>query len=254
MKRLATISILVILAILVTTNAHALPQLSATNLLENPGFEDTDPAWHYGVHWWGPDGTRYYTAFGNMFVPNDWEGWFLHQAECRGGYVTAQPEMQVITQTPDPVRVRSGEQAAKLFTFWQCHKAGYWQTVTVEPGLYQGRVYPQVWHSNCSQRPHDPPLDYDCQTPYNSSQWIRVGIDPTGGTDPRSDDIVWSEPIEQYGMYGPAVITPLVMVTGTEVTFFIESKTEWPAKHDDAYIDDSALYRIWAYVLPIIFK
>jgi hypothetical protein len=67
-----------------------------------------------------------------------------------------------------------------------------------------------------------------------------VGIDPTGGTNPFADTVVWGQGAHVYNQHAqlPAVEAKAQADT---VTVFLRSRTAWPFKHNDAYWDDAEL-------------
>jgi len=67
-----------------------------------------------------------------------------------------------------------------------------------------------------------------------------IGIDPTGGTNPNSDAVIWGDSYHIYNGYCKQLQVEAVAIEET-VTVFVESRTLWPFKHNDAYIDDAEL-------------
>ena len=67
-----------------------------------------------------------------------------------------------------------------------------------------------------------------------------LGIDPTGGTNPLADAVVWGEGKHIYNEYAKI---PQVEATaqGDMATVFVRSTTLWPFKHNDFYLDDVTL-------------
>ena len=122
---------------------------------------------------------------------------------------------------------------------------GLFQTVGSLPiGAYSFGAWVQAWYSQCSTRPHDPPYEADCNMPLTWAHMrVRVGLDPTGGQNPWSPNIVWSEEIEPYGEYVP-IRTPPVSVWGGSATVFIYSESTHALKHEDAYFDSAFLGQV----------
>ena len=240
-RRIVSALILTVLA----AAALLLPAASATEpLLVNGGFEG---GWHRANVFWTPVGGPYdYYEFGEIAPPERWTAWWREGFPCAGTdeWLTGRPEVRVITAVPDSGRVRSGEQAVQWFTFWRCHHGGLFQQVEVEAGRYYDfSIFAHSWFSNCSTKPHDPPLDYDCETPIEWAQsWLRVGIDPTGGTDPRASTVVWGPEREVYGGYSDIpLVTGRVQAQTDKITVIVESVASHPLKHCDFYIDDAVL-------------
>jgi hypothetical protein len=68
---------------------------------------------------------------------------------------------------------------------------------------------------------------------------MKVGIDPTGGTNPWSGSIVWSG--EQNPLDTWALLAVEAVAQGSSVTVYTYSAPPWPTKHNDVYWDDAAL-------------
>jgi len=199
-----------------------------SNLLKNPGFEgDWTRDTHLGIE------------FAEIFTPEGWVTWWSqekkvpHDPENRVGY--AKPETKVIpNKAPfvDPPRVRSGQKGFLLFTFWRIHDAGLYQRVTsIQPGTrFKASAWGHAWSNQADDAYHS--IDDD-------NIALRIGIDPAGGTDPFSDNIVWGKPQYIYDKFGQVSVK--AQATGDAVTVFLRSSVLWPYKHCDVYWDDAAL-------------
>lgn len=69
---------------------------------------------------------------------------------------------------------------------------------------------------------------------------FRVGIDPTGGTNPFAGSVVWGKRAHIYNVYHEAPPVEAIAQSST-ATVFLLSKTKWTYKHNDAYFDDATL-------------
>jgi len=206
----------------------------------NGGFEE---GWGRETAYWTAEGGPYHRQFGEVFTPEGWVSWWREGFECAGtqDWVTGRPEVKVIGALPDAARVRSGEQAVQWFTFWRCHEGGLYQRVWAVPGKeYSVRAFGHSWYSRCSTRPRAGPLDDDCETGLDwAHDWLSVGIDPTGGTDPLVETVVWGEEREVYGGYDERGLEVRdVVAEGEWVTVFLRSEASHPLKHNDVYWDD----------------
>jgi hypothetical protein len=85
--------------------------------------------------------------------------------------------------------------------------------------------------------PHNTGIQQEDAKP-NFTFW--VGIDPTGGTNPLADTVVWGEGYHIYNGYAKELEVEAVAEADV-VTVFIRSKTLWGFKHNDAYIDDAKI-------------
>jgi LysM repeat protein len=198
----------------------ALPALAqGTNLLTNPGFEG-------GFVAIGGDQT--------VQVANGWSPWHV----SGGGSLSenVQPEYykasDFVTAGQGVARIRGGIEAQQFLTAFATFDGGIFQRVT---GVSQGSdltftAFIYVWSTtfddvNLSDRPGD--------------VVVQVGIDPTGGTDGQSANIVWSAPVIQYDAYNE--YTANTTAGGSAVTVFIRSTITSPVKSTNVYVDDTAL-------------
>jgi len=227
-----------------------------TNLLENPGFEGD---------WWRKTHTG--QEFGEIFVPEHWVAFWKeggpvpHDPRNPIGY--GRPEMQIINREPpflDPLRIQEGNRGLKFFTFYRIHDAGVYQRVEgTTPGtLLRGTGFAHAWSSGqdnpyVSDGAGEGPffvraVDYDKVDNVRNFTFT-LGIDPTGGTDPWADTVVWGEGAHIYNAH--AQVPPVeVVAQGTAVTFFARSTVLWPFKHCDAYMDGMELIAVGGGVLP----
>jgi len=198
------------------------------NLLVNPGFEGgysyrPDPY----EPWKGPQG--------ELTIANGWELWYDNRDQCRQGLCcyNFRPEYKpedgyIFT---DPQRVRSGRYAQKMFTLFSTHTAGLYQRVSVPKGSQvEFSIWVVVWSSSVSD-PHHSTLP--------GKYWLSVGIDPYGGVDPYSDQIIWSERTEHYDEHVQLSVTAVTQAD--HVTVFTRAAPEWCVKHNDSYWDDARL-------------
>ncbi len=199
--------------------------VALTAALLNPGFE--------GGHWW----ETHYGYQGNMPVPEHWVAWWNMDATQELGW----PEIvRLIDWTENPVyigppaRIRSGNRAFTMYR-WGKYQGGLYQRVTdLPPGATATfSVYAHAWACN-----EDLPPALSCG---EYLFWFKVGIDPTGGLDPWSPNVVWSEDAWYLDVYQQ--VGPVEAIVGDDgaITVFIFGQAKWPLKHNDAYWDDAAL-------------
>ncbi|MFZ4828784.1 MAG: LysM peptidoglycan-binding domain-containing protein [Phototrophicaceae bacterium] len=186
-----------------------------TNLLSNPGFEG---------------------AFTNQGgtpprqVASSWIAWHEPTAEGAPNYQNAQPEYEEGGANAN--RVRSGSNSQHYFSFFATHTGGIYQTVS---GLNSGseymfNIYVYVWSSTFD----DLNLSQD-----DGDVLTQIGIDPTGGTNPFSDDILWSIAKEEYDTFGLHSIN--AVAESSSITVFVQSRVSFPVKNSSVYIDDASL-------------
>lgn len=241
-----------ITTIVVAAIVSALMLLSYPTGLTNPDFEGD---MHTANVYWNPSGGPYSNHFAEINPPIGWTAWWREGFDCAfcgGGPCTFQTGRPEVILTTDPNRVHSGNKAVKAFTFYRCHEQGLYQQVSVDAARYVFLVYAHSWYSNCSTKPFGPPLGGDCKTLLAAKDTLKVGIDPDGGIDPHSPSVIWGVLIEQYGVYGQPLVVIASVQTGT-ITVFVSSLADTPLKHDDLYLDDTALYAVpYSMYLPLV--
>jgi LysM repeat protein len=205
--------------------ASAQPAGQDGNLLTNPGFEQPFEADQRGD--------------GGGFVAHGWRAWWYNDA----GDEYDGPEFKQANIEVDPNRVRSGFDAQEYFRAWAKHLAGVYQQVQV-PANSQLRftIYGHAWCSFCDTSKKN---NIKCDA-RNSAYGdgvnpiaLKVGIDPTGGTDPFSQNIVWSAARAVYDNYEQFAVEATAQ--GEQVTVFTYSSPEWPSAVINVYWDDAAL-------------
>jgi LysM repeat protein len=246
-----------------------------TNLLTNGGFEGQlyipcsradDLPWHH-IACEGLDlkqkvnGKKVYVRWDTVQVPVGWVAWWYppntnhadpnfykdHPNNC---YSDA-PESCAAWHNPEyrdtkgiavgPSRIHSGTNSQKYFTFWSVHEAGLMQTVTgLTPGTeLRFDVYMEAWSATEDGQGHEP-------SPYQSSgqtsMHMKVGIDPFGGDDPWSSNIIWSPEHDSYDNFGYYEVRAVAQ--SDKVTVFTHSMPEKAMKHNDMYVDDAELVAI----------
>jgi LysM repeat protein len=235
---------------------------SGANLLENPGFEGDyeircsfpggkpwiavpcdgplpsrpwqsvimAPGWSA---WWQPpnsdrtakDYYDTYPSYCGQLAPDDCVAW--HMPEYRDTRSGSQ----------DPPRIRSGENSQKYFTFWSVHEGGVYQVVeNVRPGMaLRFSIYMHAWSATKMNGQEPNPHFSFGQT----GMHMKIGIDPTGGTDPWSKDIIWSPEKDVYDKFERYEVQ--AVARSNKVTVFTHSRPENPMEHNDVYLDDAAL-------------
>ena len=188
-------------------------------------------------------------------TPNGWTVFFREGLpvpwDDKNDVGFAQPEVNVIPRLPpyvDPPRVFDGVWALQMFTFYMIHDAGVYQQVEVQPwSTWQLSAYTHAWASVLD----DPHQSYvtDCEQVTQMA-----GIDPTGGTDPYADTVIWSEAAHIYDEYAQTPVVKATAISDT-MTVFLRSVIKWPIKHNDVYWDAVRLEQIAAPVfLPVIYQ
>lgn len=132
-------------------------------------------------------------------------------------------------------RVRGGNWGQKMFTTYATHHAGIFQQISVPQGSV---VSLSAWGQAWSSERDNPDESRD------GKYYLSVGIDPTGGTNFTSENIVWSERNTTLDQWVQLAVE--AQAQADTVTVFLRGDAEWPVKHNDAYFDDVCV----TYVAP----
>ena len=168
---------------------------------------------------------------GEVSVANGWYPWWQDGPDQEEGYYRRPEYKPEDAARYGMRRIHSGGFAQKLFTTYSTHNAGIYQQVQVPVG---SKLTFSAWVEAWSSVHSDPDKIKD---PGNYR--LYVGIDPTGGTDWSSPNVVWSEPRVEYN-------TPVHMEVQAEaqagtVTVFVRGHPEFRVKFNDSYWDDACL-------------
>jgi hypothetical protein len=234
-----------------------------SGIIFREGFESSQ-FWTHDAKVFPVGGNAYETEVGNIFSPKDWLFWFLHKAGAWG-----QPEAHNTWRHVDARRIHDGDGAYMFFGFWRNVDCGLMRQVQVAPGQgLQLTAWMHAWSNGLvaadgghlddgrwsdgslvgydvvSLTPDDiPPVDPNNSRPQsdaNGNARVAIGIDPTGGTNPYADRVVWSEARFIYNGYAEQLAVEATAQAGT-VTVFLRGTTLYPFKHLDFYIDDVEL-------------
>jgi len=220
-SRITSTAVFIVLTglIFLLTAAPAFAQ--GQNLLTNPGFEPP-----------------FATVGGNppREVAQGWLPWNVSGGASASELV--QPDYCAASAIEVPCglgipRIHGGTDAQQYHTFFATMNAGVYQRVTT--GITAGAqlqfsVFAYVWSTS---------LDDVDKSEQDGGVVMRVGIDPTGGTDATSANIVWSSPTVQYDTYAQYSVTAAAQ--GSAVTVFVSSNVSFPVKYTNIYVDDASL-------------
>ncbi|MBN2392245.1 MAG: hypothetical protein JXR84_16070 [Anaerolineae bacterium] len=224
-------------------------------MLKNASFELGQEGNACQVH--RPDGV-YQLARGEVDKPREWTVFYLHDKGFRPPWDVdnydgwCEPEVKIIPkQFPflDPPRISEGSYAIKFFTMWRIHRAGLFQKVRVNAGdRLRFTIDAHAWSStDDNPQTSDGVGDGDFfaleGTATDDAQrnvTFKVGIDPTGGTDPFADAVIWGKGAHVYNAYHalPAVEA---VAQDQYVTVFVIDQVLWRFKHNDVYFDNARL-------------
>lgn len=163
-------------------------------------------------------------------VAESWTPWHVAATGSSPSFANHDPGYDEET---DRIRLDEAGKAQKYFTLFATHQGGIYQKVDslTSGATYRFSIYAYVWSSSfedteVSEDPGDVVL--------------RVGIDPTGGADGASDNIVWSTAAtffyDAYRQY--AVIAT---AEASSITVFVESTVGEPRANNYIYLDDAML-------------
>ncbi|MDE2748685.1 MAG: LysM peptidoglycan-binding domain-containing protein [Chloroflexota bacterium] len=187
----------------------------ASNLLENGDFEGDF------IELAGEDPRS---------VAESWSPWHVPAGATSPSFANHDPNYDAET---DRIRLDAAGKAQKYFTLFATHQGGIYQEVdSLTSGTtYRFSIYAYVWSSSFedTEVSEDPGFVV-----------LRVGIDPNGGTDGASADIIWSTAAtffyDAYRQY--AVIATAESST---ITVFVESTVGEPRANNYIYLDDAVL-------------
>ena len=188
---------------------------TVTNLLENGDFEGDF------IELEGEDPRN---------VADGWTPWHEPASDSSPSFSNHNPNYDEET---DRIRLDEAGKAQKYFTLFATHQGGIYQEVdSLTSGTtYRFSIYAQVWSSTYE----DTELSED-----PGDVVVRVGIDPDGGTDGSSEDIIWSTAAtffyDAYRQY--AVIAT---AESTSITVFVESAVGEPRANNYIFLDDAVL-------------
>jgi len=190
------------------------------NLLTNPGFE--------------PPFTSVAGAPPRE-VAQGWTPWHVAATPDMSSSENIQPEYYPASDVTNGLgepRIRSGSDAQQYFSFFATHVGGVYQTVSgVTPGAaLRFSVYAYLWSST---------FDEADESADDGGMVLQVGIDPTGGTDGESTDIIWSIAGQNYDTYTEYTVS--AAAAAASVTVFVRSSVSFPVKNNVVYLDDAAL-------------
>ena len=198
------------------------------NLLQNPGFEQPFAASIPGKE--------------NCLIAVPWLAWFVVGPSERTsqGYLLA-PEYKMSTRNDAPFnRTHSGDLAQQYFHSFGNFQAGVYQVVQkVTPGaLLRLQMWGFTWScdneskGNCGNNTSGDP----------SPMHLRIGIDPTGGTDPFSPNIVWSAEVNAWDTW--TLLQIEATAVNSTITVFAYSYPDYRSQDNNVYLDDASLVEV----------
>ena len=189
------------------------------NLLSNGGFEEP-----------------YITLDGDPLrdVAAEWNPWHM-EGPGSPSWQNRQPSYSSMDDEGD---VREGSFAQRVASFYETHEAGMYQVV--ETGITIGMklefsAYAHVWSNASEDR---------SVSEYDGDVFVQVGIDPSGGSDPSSNEIIWSTLTERYDEYIQHVVS--AVSKSNQVTVYVRSLVLKPQAYSQILWDDAILREVEA--------
>jgi len=216
--------------------SHA--QTPGQNLLTDGDFE--------ALTWRAQDG------IGELVIAPGWRAWYVDIGQIRP-YVKQpsncdtsdracywmRPEFNSADFAAFPNRVRNGFKAQKYFSYGRMHEAGlYKQVIGIQPGAtLRFSIFMQAWQ--CSKP--EACGENGSRSDAPAEMHLRVGIDPYGGRDPFSANVVWSPEKPAFDHW--IQFSVQAQAKSSAVTVFTHSRAEWdwPRVNNDVYLDDASL-------------
>jgi hypothetical protein len=221
-------------ALMVAMTSFSAQSQGSVNLLTNPGFEgpmqaNVDPCTGQ--------------AAGELGTPNGWTPFFRCRAVTDPPYTNHRPEFGQIDGDVFDYRVRSRRYALKYFNFFARNEsAGVYQRVpsTIPGQHYQFELWVQLWTSNCS-----PDITGGPSSLYEPGNLeARVCIDTDGGPLEFDTSTVCSAWTRERAWDRYAKLQISAPAASSSINVVLNTRAEWPVKHNDAYADDAALFAI----------
>ncbi|MHB1295215.1 MAG: hypothetical protein ACYC4R_09500 [Anaerolineae bacterium] len=231
LRRIASVVLVVLtLGTLLAGPAYA----DGPNLLQNPGFER--PYVEMAV--------KENCRIAASWVPYYYEG--IRQ-ETTQGYRLA-PEYKAAFWYDYPFnRVRSGELSQQYFHSFGNFEGGIYQQVSnVSVGdLLRFQIWAMTWSCDKESSGHCAGATSGDPSPMR----LRVGIDPTGGTNAKSANVVWSEEENAYDAWMQIGVE--AEAAASTVTVFVYAYPEYRSQDNNVYLDDASLTVETSRIYPV---
>lgn len=168
-------------------------------------------------------------------VATGWTPWNAPRTATMPSFKNATPRyLAASTAAANGIvpRIRSGNDAQIFYAFYETFDGGIYQQVTgLTPGTeLRFSVFAYVWSTtfddpNVSEEP--------------GVVAVRVGIDPRGGTDGLSSNVIYSTPVVAYDAFREYSI--IARAESNTVTVFIRASIGEPVQYTYIYLDDAVL-------------
>ena len=164
-------------------------------------------------------------------VPAPWGVWFTESPRTEAWM--NQPPVAFPHNGPDPNPV-AGARAFNFNKGYATYTAAIYQQVAVPQGSnVVGSAYGQ--QKTCNPAPNTP----TCGSAVESGAYMKVCIDPNGGTNPYDTDVICSANATPHDRWEQISVS--ATATGPTVTLFLFNTQAWPSQLNTAYWDEASL-------------
>jgi extradiol dioxygenase family protein len=214
-RSLKELALLAVLLSALFTFASSLIAQEGDNLLRDPGFEDAS--------------MKVVTSSDDALfaVPNAWNGWFTESPRNQG-WQNRVPNGTLRINVGHGF-VRNGDRSMELSRGYATFTAAVYQTVTVPANSY---VRGGAWVV----------MNISGDNAADGRSHARVGIDPTGGTNPYAPSVIWSaNTTNALVSNGWRELSVTTTAQGTQVTLFLFATQDFPTQGNGVFWDDAYL-------------
>jgi hypothetical protein len=175
------------------------------------------------------DSFRPYRNDKKLSVVSGWAPWWLPPGEGEPGWKNRPPIFSVFTL--------DNRLAQQLSTPWGTHIAGLWQQVAAAPGnRYELTIEGQAWSSE----------DATPASQLEASEInLQIGLDPTGGLDPESPLIIWSEKAQPLSRW--EILRLTAEAEAPIITVYLKSAPNLPKRQQSVFWRNAHLRPIGRY-------
>jgi hypothetical protein len=170
-----------------------------------------------------------YQGTGELTVPNGWVPvWVQLGPEIPLDQLN-RPEYDFKDRYRGHTEVRTGRFAAAVFTVFATHDTALYREFKVEPGRL---VRASVWAMGVSH----------ARDGRSGGLGTRIGLDPTGGTDPKAPTVVysryWSSHLTEWREREWHNLEVAAFAQADTITVFLASIADWPVDINASHWDD----------------
>ncbi|NTU62265.1 MAG: LysM peptidoglycan-binding domain-containing protein [Chloroflexi bacterium] len=182
--------------------------------------------------WWQQPNTNFDDPNYFNTYPHFCPDWKSTPADCKAWHNPEYRDTLGGPQETGPERKVAGDNSQKYFTFYSLHEAGLYQVVSgVRPGdLVRFTIFLEGWSTG-----NNDPFKSDLNQRMN----MQVGIDPTGGNDPWSSNIIWTSPAESFDKFTQFAVE--AVAKNNIVSVWTKSRPMYALQHVDVYADEASL-------------